>query len=79
MVLLAQVLVDAGYAEADRYYLELKRGGVAAEPAIFPGKDHELNWGATPRRRLQRLQRLQLILDWRGRYLPFTSGPCAQT
>ncbi len=58
-------------SQAERYYFALKRGGVTAELAIFPGEDHELNRGGTPR---HRLQRLHLILDWWDRYLPVTPG-----
>ncbi len=58
-------------SQAERYYFALKRGGVMTELAIFPGEDHELNRGGTPR---HRLQRLELILDWWARYLPVGPG-----
>ena len=63
-------------SQAERYYFALKRGGVAAELAIFPGEDHELSRGGTPR---HRLQRLELILDWWDRYLPVRPAPHART
>lgn len=59
-------------SQAERYYAALKRGGVATELVIFPGEDHELSRGGTPR---HRLRRFEIILDWWARHLPTAQNP----
>lgn len=58
-------------SQGERYYLALKRLGVAAEMLIFPGEDHELSRSGRPR---HRLQRFEAVLDWWQRYLPVSDG-----
>lgn len=53
--------------QGTRYYAALKRNGVEAELAIFPGEHHELSRSGQPR---HRLERFELILDWWKRKLP---------
>ena len=61
-------------SQAERYYSGLKRGGVPAELVIFPGENHELSRGGSPR---HRLHRFDIILDWWARHLPTAENPGA--
>ncbi|MDH6236997.1 S9 family peptidase [Cryobacterium sp. CG_9.6] len=54
-------------SQGERYYSALKRGGVHSELVIFPGENHELSRGGSPR---HRLQRFEIILEWWACFLP---------
>ena len=53
--------------QAQRYFSALKRQGVEAQLLVFPGENHELTRGGSPRHRLERFQH---VLDWWGKHLP---------
>lgn len=59
-------------SQAERYYAGLKRRGVETELVVFPGENHELSRGGSPR---HRLQRFEVILDWWARKLPTKNNP----
>lgn len=54
-------------AQAERYYLSLKRQGVDTELVLFPGENHELSRSGRPR---HRRQRFEIVLDWWAKTLP---------
>ncbi|MEO6199689.1 MAG: S9 family peptidase, partial [Cryobacterium sp.] len=62
-------------SQAERYYSALRRGGVTAELVVFPGENHELSRGGSPR---HRLSRFEIILEWWARYLPTADNPPRQ-
>ena len=53
--------------QAQRYFSSLKRQGVEAQLLVFPGENHELTRGGSPRHRLERFQH---VLAWWGKHLP---------
>jgi dipeptidyl aminopeptidase/acylaminoacyl peptidase len=70
LVLHSELDLRCPVAQAERYYLSLKRGGVPTELVLFPGENHELSRGGRPR---HRRQRFDIILDWWNRMLPVGS------
>ena len=54
-------------SQAESYYSSLKLNGVETELVLFPGENHELSRGGSPR---HRRQRFEIILEWWGRMLP---------
>ena len=53
--------------QAQRYFSSLKRQGVEAQLRVFPGENHELTRGGSPRHRLERFEH---VLAWWARHLP---------
>ena len=54
-------------SQAESYYSSLNRNGVETELVLFPGENHELSRGGSPR---HRRQRFEIILEWWSRMLP---------
>jgi dipeptidyl aminopeptidase/acylaminoacyl peptidase len=54
-------------ATAERYYTELKQGGVETALLVFPGENHELSRSGTPHHRKARFEH---ILRWWSDHLP---------
>jgi dipeptidyl aminopeptidase/acylaminoacyl peptidase len=54
-------------SQAESYYTSLKLNRVETELVLFPGENHELSRGGSPR---HRRQRFEIILEWWDRMLP---------
>ena len=57
-------------SQAESYYTSLKLNSVETELVLFPGENHELSRGGSPR---HRRQRFEIILEWWDRMLPVHS------